>query len=441
MSVSISRGIYYGSYEPHGMPGAFIITNHEVKDASGAVPSEQISWQGPAEWIESRDGVPSGYKALWLGTRDTTRPFVVFVRNEQTAENKRYDAAYRRGWKAKRRPVVPQTATEADAVGLQDGWKASPNNRTPGKWSKMNPKKRNPANRWGLTPYLYGDSSRDPLNGYILSGITPDPLAARTFDEKEKAWAVVKRLRVAGEKAASARDPESVAAGRELLAKLDEIAHQHVAAQRRQNPYKKGSYVVRAMAPGTSSTVVSSHATEGGAQKAARAYKKKHPHLRVYAAPAPKQNPRFSMKVTPDFTGYGIYDEEKSRYLSKKGERLNFEKPQHAEKIARNAEARLRGPNHSPFTGNGWTEEKAWLDTSRVTKPRRVSPARARAIIAAAREGAVGPWSDSLNRHMTPAEHAFITKVWEKLPGSTSFVGALSTIAQGKSPLRRKRNP
>lgn len=159
------------------------------------------------------------------------------------------------------------------------------------------------------------------------------------------------------------------------------------------------------------------------------------------APPLPYLNPRFSMKVTPDFTGYGIYDEEKGRYLSKKGERLNFEKPQHAEKIARTAEARLRGPNYSPFTGNGWTEEKAWLDTSRVTKPRRVSPARARAIIAAAREGAVGPWSDSLNRHMTPAEHAFITKVWEKLPGSTSFVGALSTIAQGKSPLRRKRNP
>lgn len=136
--ITISKGVFYGGYEPHDMPGAYIVTQHEVKDSTGQTPSERISWNGPGEWIESRDGVPKGYKALWLGTRQATRPFVVFVRDAPTKESAQYDAAYRKGWKAKRRPAVPSTATEPMVEGLQQGWKDSPNNPTPGQWRKLN---------------------------------------------------------------------------------------------------------------------------------------------------------------------------------------------------------------------------------------------------------------------------------------------------------------
>lgn len=123
MRAQITRGLFYGGYEPYDMPGAYIVTRHRVIDAHGVTPSEQIHWSGPAEWIESRDGVPEGYTALWLGTRAATRPFVVFVAREMTPESALFDAAYRRGWGAKRRPVAPQGATEDMVEGLLQGWR------------------------------------------------------------------------------------------------------------------------------------------------------------------------------------------------------------------------------------------------------------------------------------------------------------------------------
>lgn len=116
------------------MPGAFIIQYHEVVDALGDTPSNKIRWSGPGEWITSREGVPAGYSALWLGTRDTTRPHIVYVKDKPTRESDLYDRAYRRGWKAKRRPTVPEGYTEYEVNGLQQGWRDSPNNKKPGSW-------------------------------------------------------------------------------------------------------------------------------------------------------------------------------------------------------------------------------------------------------------------------------------------------------------------
>ena len=64
------------SYEPHDLPGAFILTRHKVIDPTGAVPFDSIQWSGPGEWIESREGVPEGHVALCLGSRNAARHIV-----------------------------------------------------------------------------------------------------------------------------------------------------------------------------------------------------------------------------------------------------------------------------------------------------------------------------------------------------------------------------
>ena len=129
MRAHISRGLFYGGYEPHDMPGAYIVTRNRVIDAQGATPPGQIHWSGPAEWIVSRDGVPAGHTALWLGTRQATRPFVVYVEDEMTPESELFDAGYRRGWKAKRKPVIPRGAAEATVEGIMQGWRDACNER------------------------------------------------------------------------------------------------------------------------------------------------------------------------------------------------------------------------------------------------------------------------------------------------------------------------
>lgn len=127
--IQIHRGELTSSYEPHDLPGAFIITRFKVKDSTGAVPDAEISWNGPGEWITSREGVPKGYKALWLGTRETTRPFVVFVSDTPTKESDEYDKGYRKGFKAKRKPGVTDKMSRSMIDGVLDGWKDSPNRR------------------------------------------------------------------------------------------------------------------------------------------------------------------------------------------------------------------------------------------------------------------------------------------------------------------------
>lgn len=132
--ITIRNGELFGGYEPSGMPGAYIVTQFRVVDSQGVVPSEDIQWEGPGEWIISREGVPAGYRALWLGTRQTTRPFVVFVSDTPTRASDQYDRGYRRGWKAKRRPTISPDSAEAEIDGVMQGWRESPNNPRPGNW-------------------------------------------------------------------------------------------------------------------------------------------------------------------------------------------------------------------------------------------------------------------------------------------------------------------
>ena len=85
---------------------------------------------------------------------------------------------------------------------------------------------------------------------------------------------------------------------------------------------------------------------------------------------------------------------------------------------------------NSPFTGSGWTEEKAWLQEARKTKPKKVTSSRARQIISQAQAASkFGPWSDQLVRVMTQGEYRFLYDHWHTMRGSASFLDALLDIA------------
>ena len=61
-----------------------------------------------------------------------------------------------------------------------------------------------------------------------------------------------------------------------------------------------------------------------------------------------------------------------------------------------------------------------------------MKPERATEIIAKAKEAAtIGPWSDQIQRFMTPDERRALVAVWKTMPGSTCFVDVLETIAKG----------
>ena len=119
----IRNGELLQSYEPHDLPGAFIVTRHKVTDPTGAVPSESIQWSGPGEWIESRDGVPDGHVALCLGSRNAAHLFVVHVEREPTADTAAYERGYRRGFTARRRPTIKASASQPEIDGVLDGWR------------------------------------------------------------------------------------------------------------------------------------------------------------------------------------------------------------------------------------------------------------------------------------------------------------------------------
>ena len=85
---------------------------------------------------------------------------------------------------------------------------------------------------------------------------------------------------------------------------------------------------------------------------------------------------------------------------------------------------------NSPFTGSGWTEERAWLQEARKTKPKKVTSSRARQIISQAQAATkFGPWSDQLVRVMTQGEYRFLYDHWHTMGGSASFLDALLDIA------------
>ena len=45
-----------------------------------------------------------------------------------------------------------------------------------------------------------------------------------------------------------------------------------------------------------------------------------------------------------------------------------------------------------------------------------------------------GPWSDQLDKVMTPDERAAVLAMWETMPGYTTFVHALQRICNGEPP-------
>ena len=121
--IHIARGILHTYYEPHDLPGAMIPVWRTVIDPTGATPPERIAWDGPGTWIESRDGVPDGYWALWLGAPDATRPHVVYVSEVPTPDSDTFDAAYRAAWSGKRRPSITATMSPLVVEARQQAWR------------------------------------------------------------------------------------------------------------------------------------------------------------------------------------------------------------------------------------------------------------------------------------------------------------------------------
>lgn len=125
MRFEITNGELLQSYEPHDLPGAFILTRHKVTGPTSSVSSESIQWSGPGEWIESREGVPEGRVALCLGSRNAARLFVVHVEREPTAATAAYERSYRRGFTAKRKPTIKEGTPQPEIDGVLDGWRDS----------------------------------------------------------------------------------------------------------------------------------------------------------------------------------------------------------------------------------------------------------------------------------------------------------------------------
>ena len=121
--IEIARGELVHSYEPYALPGAFILQRFRVLDATGATPPERISWSGPGHWLESRDGVPAGYRAVWLGGPGVANPLIVWAEDAPTPESADYDRGYRRAFAAKRRPVVREGMPTGEVEGVIDGWR------------------------------------------------------------------------------------------------------------------------------------------------------------------------------------------------------------------------------------------------------------------------------------------------------------------------------
>lgn len=178
-------------------------------------------------------------------------------------------------------------------------------------------------------------------------------------------------------------------------------------------------------------TVKPSKARAAAADKAYRAEEARRSHdwdAYFKITKAHKKNPRpfkVGAKVQDEYGNLGVVEEvPKSRgahYWVRFPEGRAFLRPSEL-KPAR---------KKNPFTGNGWTEEKAWIREAKATTPTPFGAARANAIIAAARKGAIGPWSDRLTRVMKKGEYAYVDRLWATMPGSYSFVSTLNHIAQG----------
>lgn len=121
--IEIARGFLLHGYEPHALPGAYIVQHFKVRDATGTTPSERINWSGPGHWLESRDGVPAGHRAVWLGSPEAAHPLIVWVEDQPTPESDDYDRGYRRAFAANRRPKIRDGMPQGEVEGIQDGWR------------------------------------------------------------------------------------------------------------------------------------------------------------------------------------------------------------------------------------------------------------------------------------------------------------------------------
>jgi hypothetical protein len=85
-----------------------------------------------------------------------------------------------------------------------------------------------------------------------------------------------------------------------------------------------------------------------------------------------------------------------------------------------------------PFSGSGWSEHKEWLDQAKKATPVTVAPSRAKEIIREAKGmSKVGNWSDQLDRVTSQGEYKYISDRWNEMPGNTSYLDALQSIASG----------
>ena len=116
----IRAGELHHGYEPHDLPGAWIPTRFQVVDPTGTTDPDKINWDGPCIWQAGREGVPDGWRPLWLGTERTCNPIVVHVATEVTPSTMTYEAAYRRGFSARREPKPREGE---DVAALFDGWR------------------------------------------------------------------------------------------------------------------------------------------------------------------------------------------------------------------------------------------------------------------------------------------------------------------------------
>lgn len=89
----------------------------------------------------------------------------------------------------------------------------------PLKASKARRTRRNPADRWALSPFTRADAKSDVVARYILHGTVPDP-SQGYFEDREQAKKDIERLRTVAAQAQTYRAADTQEAGRDLAALL-----------------------------------------------------------------------------------------------------------------------------------------------------------------------------------------------------------------------------
>ena len=119
--VHVINGILSRGYEPHDMPGAYIVMRHQVYQEKGEGKSSG-NYEGPG-WIDRHPTNPER-RILVIGKADSTQLRDYEMDAEPLPESLVYDAAYRKGWAGKRKPRLTLDMDTATVDGLLDGWRA-----------------------------------------------------------------------------------------------------------------------------------------------------------------------------------------------------------------------------------------------------------------------------------------------------------------------------